>query len=127
MRTKAMAGMVAQPSDPPSPRRFTRLEPSATMWAAGAVRTGFRIIGQTNIPPTKPVFDQSLRVTENRRLSPSHFLLTLESGPIAAHAQPGQFLMLRLGGSPDPLLRRPMSVCNVVPEERGIGARVQVL
>ncbi len=112
---------------PASRERFTRLDPSATILKAGAVRKNFRIIGQANIPPTNPVFDQSLKVNENRRLSSSHFLLTLESDPIAAHARPGQFLMLRLAASLDPLLRRPMSVCNVVPEEPGIGARVQVL
>lgn len=40
----------------------------------------------------------------------SYFLLTLESSRIAAQAQPGQFIMVRVSAHPHPLLRRPFSI-----------------
>ncbi len=39
-----------------------------------------------------------------------YFLLALESPGIAAEAQPGQFLMVRVGDTSSPLLRRPLSI-----------------
>jgi len=79
--------------------------------------------------PTSPLslHDVSARVSENRDLGASHFLLTLEAEPIAAAATPGQFVMLRFTGSLDPLLPRPMSVSDVLPADPTRPGRIQVL
>jgi len=52
-------------------------------------------------------------VTENRPLSGSHFLLSVESPRQAQSARPGQFAMLRILGRSDVLLRRPMSIYDL--------------
>jgi dihydroorotate dehydrogenase electron transfer subunit len=39
-----------------------------------------------------------------------YYLLSLESSIIASEAHPGQFVMVRIGTSPHPLLRRPFSI-----------------
>jgi dihydroorotate dehydrogenase electron transfer subunit len=79
--------------------------------------------------PSSPsvVHDQSSRVSENRDLGSSHYLLTLEAEAIASAASPGQFVMLRFPGSLDPFLPRPMSVCNAMPPGNGQGGRIQIL
>ncbi len=46
---------------------------------------------------------------------------------MAAAAAPGQFVMLRFPGRLDPLLPRPMSVSEVLPDEKGRPARIRVL
>ena len=73
------------------------------------------------------VHDHTTRVSENRDLGGSHFLLTLEAEPIAVSARPGHFVMLRFDGCLDPLLPRPMSVCNVLPPGGGHPGRIQIL
>ncbi len=69
-------------------------------------------------------FDISAPVVAHDLLAPGHFLLTLEAPSIARAARPGQFLMLQTREGTDPLLRRPMSVCRVVP---GRGGRIEIL
>ncbi len=39
-----------------------------------------------------------------------YFLFSLESPQLASQAQPGQFIMVRIGDQPYPLLRRPFSI-----------------
>ena len=48
--------------------------------------------------PAPVIHDHAARVSENRDLGGSHFLLTLDADPIAAAALPGQFVMLRFAG-----------------------------
>jgi len=56
------------------------------------------------------------RIIENTRLIDNGYLMTLESMEIAAKAQAGQFIHIKL--SEDlPLLRRPISICDVDPKE----------
>jgi dihydroorotate dehydrogenase electron transfer subunit len=74
-----------------------------------------------------PIHDLPARVSENRDLGASHFLLTLEAEPVAAAACPGQFVMLRFAGSLDPLLPRPMSVSDVLPADGNHPGRIQIL
>ncbi len=64
-------------------------------------------------------FDQPARIVRHQALRPDHFLLTLESPAIARQARAGQFVMLQTRDGFDPLLRRPMSVCRVLPGARG--------
>ncbi len=77
--------------------------------------------------PALVIHDLAARVSENRDLGASHFLLTLEADPIAASARAGQFVMLRFAGAWDPFLPRPMSVSDVLPAEGGRPGRIQVL
>jgi dihydroorotate dehydrogenase electron transfer subunit len=61
----------------------------------------------------KTMYDEVVPVTENRPLSGSHFLLSVESPRQAESARPGQFAMLRILGRSDVLLRRPMSIYDL--------------
>lgn len=69
-------------------------------------------------------FDVSAPIVRHDALNPDHFLLTLECPAIARQARPGQFVMLQVREGSDPLLRRPMSVCRLLPGRRG---RIQIL
>ena len=48
----------------------------------------------------------------NQRVAQSTFLLALEPTGAPLDAQPGQFVMLRVGSGTDPLLRRPFSIAG---------------
>jgi dihydroorotate dehydrogenase electron transfer subunit len=52
-------------------------------------------------------------VTENRPLSGGHLLLSLDAPRQAEATRPGQFVMVRMLGRSDVLLRRPMSIYDV--------------
>lgn len=58
------------------------------------------------------IFEHKAKVTSNEEVAPNTFLMELESPSIAFAAKPGQFVMLRVSGGIDPLLRRPFSICN---------------
>jgi dihydroorotate dehydrogenase electron transfer subunit len=62
-----------------------------------------------------PMYDATVPVVENRPLTGGHFLLSLYSPQQAQATRAGQFAMVRLLGRSDILLRRPMSVFDVVP------------
>jgi dihydroorotate dehydrogenase electron transfer subunit len=59
------------------------------------------------------MYDEVVPVTENRPLSGSHYLLSVDSPRQAQSARPGQFAMLRILGRSDVLLRRPMSIYDL--------------
>jgi dihydroorotate dehydrogenase electron transfer subunit len=69
-------------------------------------------------------FDTPAPVLRHDALKPDHFLLTLECPAVAREARAGQFVMLQTRPGFDPLLRRPMSICRVLPGRRG---RIQIL
>jgi dihydroorotate dehydrogenase electron transfer subunit len=69
-------------------------------------------------------FDTPAPVLRHDALNRDHFLLTLECPTIAREARAGQFVMLQSRPGFEPLLRRPMSVCRVLPGRRG---RIQIL
>ena len=77
--------------------------------------------------PAHAIHDHAARVSENRDLGGSHFLLTLEADPIASQARPGQFVMLRFAGGFDPFLPRPMSVSEVLPADAIRPGRIRIL
>ncbi|MCS6859066.1 MAG: dihydroorotate dehydrogenase electron transfer subunit [Abditibacteriales bacterium] len=52
----------------------------------------------------------SAPILAHREVAPRHFVLTLHAPPIAASAQPGQFVQVRGVDWVDPLLPRPFSV-----------------
>jgi dihydroorotate dehydrogenase electron transfer subunit len=51
-------------------------------------------------------------VVRNEEVARDTFLMELEAPSIASAAKPGQFVMLRVSERPDPLLRRPFSICS---------------
>ena len=53
-------------------------------------------------------------VVSNTHLSNDYNVLALAAPAVASQAQPGQFVMVKLGGGSDPLLRRPFSVFEVL-------------
>ena len=53
---------------------------------------------------------EKARIIRFEQLSEHNVRLTLESPLIVESAEPGQFVMIRAGGSQDPLLRRPFSL-----------------
>jgi len=61
--------------------------------------------------------DETVAVIENRALTGGHFLLSLDAPQQAPAVRPGQFVMVRLLGRSDVLLRRPMSIYAVEPKE----------
>jgi dihydroorotate dehydrogenase electron transfer subunit len=61
------------------------------------------------------MYDETVAVVENRPLTGGHFVLSLYSPRQAQATRPGQFAMVRLLGRSDVLLRRPMSIYDVVP------------
>jgi dihydroorotate dehydrogenase electron transfer subunit len=52
-------------------------------------------------------------VVFNRPLNANTWLMGIASPGVARSAAPGQFVMVRVRGGVDPLLRRPFSVCGV--------------
>ena len=61
------------------------------------------------------MYDDTVAVVENRPLTGGHFLLSLYTPRQARATRPGQFAMVRLLGRSDVLLRRPMSIYDVLP------------
>lgn len=55
-------------------------------------------------------YQEKATVTRVEQFSEKNYRLTLECRQIAGCAQPGQFVMLRVGPGKDPLLRRPFSI-----------------
>jgi dihydroorotate dehydrogenase electron transfer subunit len=61
--------------------------------------------------------NEIVAVVANRPLTGGHFLLDLYSPRQAEATRPGQFAMVRLLEHSDVLLRRPMSIYDVMPQE----------
>src|SRR6185436_1836250 len=66
--------------------------------------------------------DVAAEVIANRPLSSDYNVLTLAAPTIGAAAAPGQFVMLKAAPGVDPLLRRPISVFEIVRDGRGAPA-----
>ncbi len=65
------------------------------------------------------VIDVSADVLVNTRLSPDYNVLALAAPGIAAAVAPGQFVMVKPADRPEPLLRRPYSVFEVLRDAGG--------
>ena len=57
-----------------------------------------------------PEFQLKCEIVQNEQLSGDTIRLTVRSPEIAAAAQPGQFVMIRVSDGFEPLLRRPLSI-----------------
>jgi dihydroorotate dehydrogenase electron transfer subunit len=64
---------------------------------------------------------QKAPVLSNRKVAPDIFLMTVRSPDMVALGRPGQFLHLRVGGSGDPLLRRPLSIFSLDERRQEMG------
>ena len=53
---------------------------------------------------------QQAKVLWNKKIGPDYYKIRLTCSRRYASAKPGQFVMLRLAGNTDPLLRRPFSI-----------------
>jgi dihydroorotate dehydrogenase electron transfer subunit len=71
--------------------------------------------------------DMAAEVTANRPLSADYNVLALAAPAIAAAAAPGQFVMVKIGSSHDPLLRRPFSVFEVLRGNDGAPTGITLL
>ena len=61
--------------------------------------------------------EESIEIMHNKKVAPDVFLMGLRSLNISKAASPGQFVMIRVSKSIDPLLRRPLSICGVLDSE----------
>jgi dihydroorotate dehydrogenase electron transfer subunit len=60
------------------------------------------------------------KVITATEILPQFHLLWVEAPEVASVAEPGQFVMVRCGDGPDPLLRRPFSIHRVADEQIAI-------
>jgi len=65
-------------------------------------------------------------VREIKILAEGFYYLSLEPDKPVGAITPGQFMMLQVSASTDPLLRRPMSVADFEPDGSGFGFVIQV-
>ena len=68
-----------------------------------------------------------LKVTENDRLHPNYCLLKLTSENLLPEMLPGQFVEVRVDGSPSTFLRRPISVNYVDKESNELWLLIQLI
>ena len=71
--------------------------------------------------------DVAADVIANRPLSADYNVLALAAPAIAAASAPGQFVMIKAGGSNDPLLRRPFSVFEILRSADGTATGLSIL
>src|SRR5437588_33507 len=69
----------------------------------------------------------STPVTVNRRLARDTYCIRLHAPEVAAAIRPGQFVMLRLPGTDDPLLGRPFALYDTVLDTRGMPTGLDVV
>lgn len=69
----------------------------------------------------------ALEVIENVRLARDTYRIRLRSPELAAAVRPGQFFMLRLPATSDPLLGRPFALYDTVLDQHGRPAAVDVV
>jgi len=71
--------------------------------------------------------DVAAEIISNRPLSADYNVLGLSAPAIAAAAQPGQFVMVKVGATLDPLLRRPFSVFEILRSSAGTPTGITLL
>jgi len=62
--------------------------------------------------------NEKLTVVKQQKIAHSIFELTLKGELVSEMKQPGQFVHLKVSDSFEPLLRRPISICNINREQK---------
>jgi dihydroorotate dehydrogenase electron transfer subunit len=73
------------------------------------------------------VVDVDAPVLYNRRLAADYNVIALEAPGIAGAAAPGQFVMVKAAPGFEPLLRRPFSIFEVLPDDRAAPTGITLL
>ncbi len=73
------------------------------------------------------MFQHTARVLDHVRLAERTYRVRILCPPVAAAVRPGQFLMLRLPGTTDPLLGRPFALYDTVLDAAGTPVAVDVV
>jgi dihydroorotate dehydrogenase electron transfer subunit len=79
----------------------------------------------TDHPP--PFFHGRVPITVNRLLARNTYLVRLAAPELAQAIRPGQFVMLRLTHSTDPLLGRPFALYDTVLDDTGQPAELDIV
>jgi dihydroorotate dehydrogenase electron transfer subunit len=66
------------------------------------------------------------RVVKIRHLNNEYFIITLTSGRVITDVRAGQFVQVRVDGSRDTFLRRPVSVYDIDPEKNQIRLLIRI-
>jgi len=62
--------------------------------------------------------NEKMTVVKQQEIAHSIFELTLKGELVSEMKQPGQFVHLKVSDSFEPLLRRPISICDIDPEQK---------
>jgi len=73
------------------------------------------------------VIQEKARIIDHKQLTPTYLKLTLQNKYISSHAQPGQFVNIRISEDTDPLLRRPFSIHKIDPAKEIIEVLYEVV
>src|SRR3954471_12324625 len=73
------------------------------------------------------MIQRTARTVENVRLADRTFRVRLRCPELAAAIRPGQFVMLRLPGTTDPLLGRPFALYETVLDAAGVPVAIDVV
>lgn len=73
------------------------------------------------------LFHGAAEVLANRRLARDTYCIRLQAPELARSICPGQFLMLRLPGTTDPLLGRPFALYDTVLDTQGQAVAIDVV
>lgn len=60
---------------------------------------------------------EMMTVVSHRMIAPKIFEMTMEGTLVASMEMPGQFVHIKVTNGMDPLLRRPISICQIDPEQ----------
>src|SRR5687768_17415474 len=71
--------------------------------------------------------DVPAAVISNERQTSEYNVLSLAAPEVAAHAAPGQFVMVKTAPGLDPLLRRPFSIFEILRDSAGTPSGVSLL
>jgi len=69
---------------------------------------------------------EDFKVIDNKRISNDFFILDLSADNKLPDIKPGQFLQVRVDGSPETFLRRPISIHDVDYDNNAIKLLIQI-
>ncbi len=69
---------------------------------------------------------ESLKIIDNKRLNNEYFTLVLSSASLLPEIKPGQFAQVKVDGSPETFLRRPISIHDIDTSKNSIKMLIQI-